>query len=259
MGINSRCISCKNHIALGIPVWKRRGQTARIHPRISLYEQERWGAKGIVIQAGKTILPTIPMAEVERRWLIQEIQNWLNPNRSGNPDERKTFLSFPGNRVELIESSEELIIQYPGFGAYFLLAKVPMFLEWLVLFILIYFLRQVSYPFTYGVLIALLIGLAPRIYSHCFPNTLRLNWDSFVLYKRLLGLKLELFRGSTGAIQRISQQTPRRSENTNTFTHPLVIKENGKTHKFGLGLSKPECLWLVHAIKLWLRQLRHKQ
>lgn len=93
----------RKHFEVGWKVFgwcysRRRGETTKINSVIGIYEAGTWERKdgirklfstfipiteaerGIVIQAGKLICASNPMAEAERKWLIHEIKDWLGPD-----------------------------------------------------------------------------------------------------------------------------------------------------------------------------------
>ncbi|MBD2034047.1 serine/threonine protein kinase [Leptolyngbya sp. FACHB-321] len=234
---------------------QQRGQTAKIHPVIGLYEQEKPGVKGIMIQAGKTVLLTNPMAEVERHWVIQEIQDWLclgQPQRSFA--EGQPVLPFQSDRVTVTESAAALVIQYPGSEKYWTLAAVPLLLLWLSLTWvtfpwLTFFAPCVSTGLT---LLTAIVG--GRLYSKRVPTTLRFSRDHFVAYKKLWGYTWKLFSGSNSQIDAIQAEIPAKLQAQGLFLQQLVIRTSGQAYPFGLGLTQPERHWVMQAINHWLRQ-----
>jgi len=241
-----------------VMVWKKRGKTAKIHPVIGIYEQEQPGMS-LVIQAGKTFLLTNAMAEVERHWLIQEIQDWLNPCQSQDLlAENTTVMPFQGGRIEVKESTDELVIQYPGTEKYSTLATVPLillwlFLTWLTFPFLIFFAPVISGAITF---IAAVMGA--RLYATRFLTTLRFSRDRFVLYKCLLGYTVKLSSGLNVQIDEITQDVPERLKAQGIFIQQIVIRTSDQDHAFGLGLTKPERYWVMQSINHWLQQTRHE-
>ena len=61
----------------GICYRRCRHEASRIDKVTEQKTTELAGDKGITLEAGKRRFTTNPMAEVERRWLIQEIEDWL--------------------------------------------------------------------------------------------------------------------------------------------------------------------------------------
>ncbi|MCY7322587.1 MAG: phosphotransferase, partial [Phormidesmis sp. CAN_BIN36] len=239
----------------GFTIGRERGKTAQIHPVIGLYEPEQWGNKGIIVQAGTKLLSTNPMAEVERRWLIQELKDWL---RSGQPrevsDEHDAKLMLQCSRVEVKESADELTIQYPGQEEYWRLTTIP----WcLICIFLTYKLFPVLNSFTFFVspilvLIAALWGLGT--YAIRFPTTLRFNQNRFVAYKRLLGYTIKLAEGSDTTIRQIDQDDSEKLKDKSTFTPHIAIQTLSGDYAFGHDLSKPARHWVVEAVNRWLQQ-----
>ena len=67
----------------GFCYWRKRGKTSRI---TQISEQEaryRGAARGVTMEVGKQKYTTNPLATVERFWLIQEIQDWLDQRLVG--------------------------------------------------------------------------------------------------------------------------------------------------------------------------------
>jgi hypothetical protein len=67
----------------GFRYWHKRGKTSRITNICEEEAQQRGAARGVTIEAGKRKYTTNPLATVERLWLIQEIQDWLDQRLVG--------------------------------------------------------------------------------------------------------------------------------------------------------------------------------
>lgn len=243
----------------GFTVWRKRGKTAQIHPVINVYEQEKWGSKGIIVQAGAELLSTNPMAEVERRWLMQEIKDWL---RSGQPrevsDQHDAKLMLECSRVKVKKSADELIIQYPGAEKYWMLTTIPWCLIGISLIYKLFLLLDIP-AFFVSPLVVLIVALwGERSYANRFPTTLCFNQNRFVLYKRLLGYTLKLAEGSDPTILQIDQDDSEKLKDKTTFIPHITIRTLSGDYTFGQGLSKPERYWVVEAANHWLQQNRHQ-
>ena len=239
----------------GLTFWQQRGQTAKIHPVIGLYEQEQPGVKGMMIQAGKTVLQTNPMAEVERHWVIQEIQDWLCLGQP-QPSLRESLpvMPFQGSRVTVKESTESLVIQYPGGEKYWMLATLPLLLLCLSLTWVTWPWLDVFAPAASIVLTLMAAKVGGVLYRNHMPTTLRFSRDHFVADKKLWGYTWKLFRGSNRQIEAIQEEIPANLQAQGLFLQQLVIRTNRQAYPFGLGLTKPERQGVMQAINHWLRQ-----
>jgi len=239
----------------GIPIWKKRVRTAHIHPAISVYEQEKQGIKGISIQADATTLSTNPMAEVERRWLVQEIKDWLN---RGQPqiaiDGSAGITPFHSARLCIQTLDDELRIQFVGTEIYWKIAIVPSILLW-------WFFTQFTFP-VIGIfapaaslfITMLTVAVGGRLYGNRFPTIIRFSRDRFIFYKKLLGYTVKLGSGHNADINEITQAIPENLKAKGWLIYQLVIRMRDKDYSFGWNMTKTEQQWILQSIQHWLQQ-----
>lgn len=253
----------------GLRYWWRRGKTAKIRSTIGVYEADTRGSKGIAIQAENRVYTSNPVAEVERVWLIQEIQDWLDPERSHTRQTTRGVAEVyrpEYSRVEVSKSPNELLIKYPGAEKYWLIVALSLPLLFPISFLLFLILALLISPFLgessvtvfsiLGSLLGVYVGIyGRRWYSKRFPTFIRFNRDKFVIYKKLAGFTLEVSRGWTIDIQDVVQNA---SHDMSEWR--IILQARTKDppfglgwSPFGLGLSRPERNWLIHEIKDWLK------
>ena len=241
----------------GFTVWKTL-ETAKIQPLIGIYEQEKSGVKGIVVQAGMTVLSTNAMAEVERRWVIQELKDWLH---YGQPQsalaEDTPILPIQGSRIKVKESDDALVIQYPGLEKYWTLAMAPLILLGVGLLLVTSPRSLTNYSLLVSLIVPLIVAtVGALLYERFFPTTLRFSRDRFVAYKSILGYTWTLFSATNTDIPELTAEIAEKT--SSIFQRYLAIQTCERSHTFGLGWTKPEHHWVMQAINRWLQKTRQK-
>ncbi len=242
----------------GITVRKKLA-IADIQAFVDVYEQEKIGSKGIVMQFGTTALATNPMAEVERHWVIQEIKDWLHPGQSQSSlAESATTASIRGSQIAINASADELVIRYPGTEKYWVTARIPLLLLWVWLTWVMFPSIGLGAPFA-SLLPILIVGIiVGRIYTKQFPTVLHFDQDRFVAYKSILGRPRKLFSAASADIRETTLDTLKKQQ-LGIIRRYLTLRTNTETtYTFGLGWTKPELEWVSQSINQWLQQQRHE-
>jgi serine/threonine protein kinase len=242
----------------GLCYRRKRVQTSKINSTIGIYDAEKQGAKGIVIQTGATRLATNPMAKSERIWLRTQISNWLeknSPSRSSeNAIDLKNSNHWEGLRIEIFQSENKLEIRYPGIEKIGLLMTAPA----LIFFGSIWAIVGLNFGWetglwVSGILTTIAAIYASACYANWFPSYAYFDRHKVTIYKKIGPWMLKDKTFSAPAVRDVCVISKDTKYGT-ICEVSLIVGDRHMTYPLGTNLSQSERDLMVEAIEMWIEE-----
>jgi serine/threonine protein kinase len=241
----------------GLCYWQKRIKTRDIDSTVSIYEAEKHGAKGIVIQSYTKQLTTNPMAKADRIWVMDRIRSWLGTTSSNLSPESAIDLNkanrSSGLRFTISQSEDSLTIRYPGIeqiGIMAILAPILVPAIWAIS------ARLVGGEA--GIWITSIVTIFAAIYiaSHYpiwFPSYICFDRKKVTIYKKIGRWTLKDKEFSAQEIREV-YEIRKETAHGPIFEVGLAFSDRKTTHPLGINLNKSERELMIQAIEMWIEE-----
>jgi serine/threonine protein kinase len=241
----------------GLCYWRKRVETSKINSTIGIYDAEKQGAKGIVIQTGATRLATNPIAKSERVWLKAQISNWLEKISPSLSFENEIDLNQPnilrGLRVLVSQSEDSLKIRYPGIEQIGIMAIPTPILMPAIWAISTRFVGWEAGMWITSIITILSAVYISHHYPNWFPSYICFDRKKVTIYKKIGRWTLKDKEFSSQEIREV-YEIHKETSYGSIFEVSLAFYDRKTTHPLGINLNKSERELMIQAIEMWLEE-----